>query len=242
MKRILVLIMLLVANSAYAQLTFDRSRVVFDASTQSTQSFVINNASANTTYLAQTWIENDKGEKIVTPLAALPVLQRIDPNQSKQVKISLIGDTSMLSEDRETMLFLNILGIPPKGSTGNNQMDIVIKSKLKLFYRPKGLARYVDNGWIDELTIKRESGSILLENPTAYYSVIYAFIDANNRVTEKEINLKPFSSERVNVRVGNNFAMMLLNDQGVAVRLNFTCNDNICYSSREAIRRPNGRG
>lgn len=199
---------------------------------KSSQSVVVTNSSADAPYLAQTWIENDSGEKIISPLAALPILQRINPKQEKQIKINFMGSESELASDRETMFFMNVLGVPPKGDESKNQISIVIQSKMKLFYRPKGLPTYENNGWIEEVIVKKANNSVVLENPTAYYSVIYALTDSRNRTVEKEINLKPFSNEVVNVQVGSNFTMMFIDDYGASVKMNYICNGNTCTGAR----------
>ena len=153
MKKFTLLLIGLLVNISFAQLSFDRSRVIFDAGKKSSQSVVVTNSSADAPYLAQTWIENDSGEKIISPLAALPILQRINPKQEKQIKINFMGSESELASDRETMFFMNVLGVPPKGDESKNQISIVIQSKMKLFYRPKGLPTYVNNGWIEEVVV-----------------------------------------------------------------------------------------
>lgn len=232
MKKIVLLLAGTLINVSFAQLSFDRSRVIFDAGKKSSQSVVVTNSNAEAPYLANAWIENDRGEKIVSPLVALPILQRINPKQDKQIKISFMGSDAELPKDRETMLFMNVLGVPPKDDDGTNKISIVIQSKMKLFYRPKGLPTYEHNGWFEEVVAKKSGNSITLENPTPYYSVIYALTDNRNRTIEKEINLKPFSSETINIQVGNTFTMMLIDDYGGSVKMNYVCNSNLCTGSR----------
>ncbi len=233
MEKIALLLAGTLINVSFAQLSFDRSRVIFDAGKKSSQSVVVTNSNAEAPYLANAWIENDRGEKIVSPLVALPILQRINPKQDKQIKISFMGSDAELAKDRETMLFMNVLGVPPKDDDGTNKISIVIQSKMKLFYRPKGLPTYEHNGWFEEVMAKKAGNSITLENPTPYYTVIYALTDSRNRTIEKEINLKPFSSETVNIQVGNKFTMMLIDDYGGSVKMNYACNGNVCTGTRD---------
>ncbi|UNM97452.1 molecular chaperone [Ignatzschineria rhizosphaerae] len=143
MKKTVLFLAGLLLNDAYGQLNFERSRIIFDAGQKNSQSLVVSNISADTPYLAQTWIENDRGEKVITPLAALPILQRINPKQEKQIKISFIGSGAELAPDRESLFFINILGLPPKGKESQSTVSIVIQSKIKVFYRPKGLPAYM---------------------------------------------------------------------------------------------------
>ncbi|MBO1928634.1 fimbria/pilus periplasmic chaperone [Providencia rettgeri] len=43
-----------------------------------------------------------------------------------------------LPTDRESLLYFNVLGIPPQGKEAN-AVQFTIQSRLKLFYRPKVL-------------------------------------------------------------------------------------------------------
>lgn len=213
-------------NITYAQLTIDRTRVIFDRAHSSSQSIVVSNSNKNDPYLAQSWIEDDKGNKIEAPLVALPILQRINPGQEKQVKISLAGQNN-LPTDRESMLFFNVLGIPPKTGT-ENQVNIVIQSKVKLFYRPKGLKQYTNNGWLQELKIDKSGNRYTLTNPTAYHMVILGFSNgAKGEVIEKDIVLKPFSSEVVSLSLGNHPTVYFINDFGGTESQSYQC-DNYC--------------
>lgn len=233
MKRIILLLIGMLINISFAQLSFDRSRVIFNAGSSKSQTVVIHNNSVSAPYLAQTWIENDRGEKIVSPLAALPILQRINPKQDKQVKVNFMGSTEELASDRETMFFMSVLGVPPKGNTGANEVSIVIQSKMKLFYRPKGLPVYdLPNGWIEDVVIKKQGNSIIIENPTPYHSVIYGILNSRNHSVEQDITLKPFSSTKVDIQVANKFFVMHIDDFGGPAKVNYTCNDNICHGIR----------
>ena len=51
-----------------------------------------------------------------------------------------------LPQDRETVYWLNVLEIPPKPKAGSDaaedDLQLAVRSRLKLFYRPKGLQGY----------------------------------------------------------------------------------------------------
>lgn len=233
MKKITLVLIGLLVNVSFAQLSFDRSRVIFDASRSNSQSVIVNNQSDKAPYLAQTWIEDENGVKIVSPLAALPILQRVNPLQEKQVKVSFMGSAAELPADRESLFFLNVLGVPPKGDPTVNEVTIVIQNKIKLFYRPKGLSRYEHNGWAEEMIVKKAGNSITIENPTPYYNVIYGITDSRNRVIEQDINLKPFGSKTVNIKVGNKFDISVIDDYGASMDIVFTCNGNTCTGKQK---------
>lgn len=225
MKRLFIAVAILtlsLLNTSYAQLTLDRTRVIFDRAQSNSQSIVVSNTNKNEPYLAQSWIEDGQGNKIESPLVALPILQRINPGQEKQVKISLAGQNN-LPTDRESMLFFNVLGVPPK-TGAENQVNIVIQSKVKLFYRPKGLKQYADNGWLKELEMSKNGNSYTLKNPTEYHMIILGFSNGSKgKIIEKDIVLKPFGSDVVNLSLGNNPTVYFINDFGGTESQNYQC-------------------
>lgn len=221
MKRLFILTVALL-NISYAQLTLDRTRVIFDRGQSSSQSIVVSNTNKNEPYLAQSWIEDEAGNKIESPLVALPILQRINPGQEKQVKISLAGQNN-LPEDRESMLFFNVLGVPPKTDV-ENQVSIVIQSKVKLFYRPKGLPQYKDNGWLKELQVAKSGNSYTLQNPTPYHIVIFGVSNGSKgKIIEKDLVVKPFSSATVTQTLGNTPTIYFINDYGGTESQSYQC-------------------
>lgn len=63
--------------TAHASVTPDRTRLVFNESDKSI-SVTLRNNNEKLPYLAQSWLEDEKGNKIISPLAVLPPVQRID--------------------------------------------------------------------------------------------------------------------------------------------------------------------
>lgn len=227
MKKILILLVISLFNISFAQLTLDRTRVIFDRAKSNSQSIVISNTNQNEPYLAQSWIEDANGKKIDGPLVALPILQRINPGQEKQVKISLVGQKN-LPEDRESMLFFNVLGVPPK-TGGENQINVVIQSKVKLFYRPKGLKQYADNGWLKEVKVTKSGNGYTLQNPTPYHLVVFGVSSSQKgHITEKNLVIPPFEKMTINQSLGNTPTFHFINDFGGTESQSYRCSNNDC--------------
>ncbi len=68
----------------------------------------------------------------------MPLLQRVEANQKKQVRISLSKNDVKIPNNQESLFYFNVLGIPPKTKL-ENAVEIVIQSRFKLFYRPSEL-------------------------------------------------------------------------------------------------------
>lgn len=226
-----MVITFLILNVSFAQLTLNSNRLIFNHGEKSSQSILVTNDDFGMPYLVQSWIEDNDGNKVMRPLAALPILQRLNAEQSKYIKVSFIGDSSELAEDRETLLFLNILGVPPKGDVhAADQISMVIQLTLKLFYRPKGLPKYDEMEWVKELIVQKKDNVFLLNNPTPYHIVIYGFSSgAEADRIEKDLVLKPFSSEKVDMELqGSTLYIHIVNDFGSGEAIGYTCNVDNC--------------
>ncbi len=121
--------------SVYAAIALDRTRVVFDGSEKSV-SLNISNENKQLPYLAQGWIEDDKGNKITSPLTVLPPVQRVEANAKSQVKVQGLPAVNGLPQDRESLFYFNLREIPPR-SDKPNTLQVALQTRIKLFYRRK---------------------------------------------------------------------------------------------------------
>jgi chaperone protein EcpD len=92
--------------------------------------------------LIQAWIDDGNTNipinKIKVPFFLMPPVFRIEPNKGQTLRISYTGGD--LPENKESVFYLNILDIPPKNeSTGKNTLQMAIRSRIKIFFRPKAL-------------------------------------------------------------------------------------------------------
>ncbi|HGB2249373.1 TPA: fimbria/pilus periplasmic chaperone, partial [Salmonella enterica subsp. enterica serovar Javiana] len=117
-------------------------------------------------------------------LMALPPLQRIDAGQKSQVRITQVrGLTDKLPQDRETLFWFNVRGVPPKPED-DNVLQLAMQSQLKLFYRPKAIIRSSSDQPERKLTAERNAGHLTLRNPTPYYiTVAWLGTDRSHRLS-----------------------------------------------------------
>ncbi|HDQ4610129.1 fimbria/pilus periplasmic chaperone [Pseudomonas aeruginosa] len=95
--------------------------------------------------LVQAWIDDGdvraKVESLDMPFTLVPSVARIDPSRGQAIRI--LQTRNDLPVDRESLLWLNVLEIPPKPSRmlaeGQNLLQLSFRSRIKLFYRPKEL-------------------------------------------------------------------------------------------------------
>lgn len=223
----------LLAQQAQAAIALDRTRIIFDGS-QKSVSLSVSNQNKQLPYLAQGWIEDDKGNKIQSPLTVLPPVQRIEPGKPSQVKILALPVAKTLPQDRETVYYFNLREIPPK-STKPNTLQIALQTRIKLFYRPAAIA--MDKNAPppqEQLTLSKQGDKYVVNNPTAYYVTL---VDA---ATKKDgAGIKNFEPMMVPPKgslpltvsaaeAGNSPVLTYVNDYGGRPQLSFSCSGNTC--------------
>nr|WP_315290475.1 fimbria/pilus periplasmic chaperone [Serratia proteamaculans] len=228
-----LLLSAVVVDSAQAAIALDRTRIIFDGS-QKSVSLNVSNQNKQLPYLAQGWIEDDKGNKIQSPLTVLPPVQRIEPGKPSQVKIQALPVTKTLPQDRETVYYFNLREIPPK-STKPNTLQIALQSRIKLFYRPAAIE--MDKNAPppqEQLTLSRQGDKYVVNNPTPYYVTL---VDASNKKDGPGIKsfepmmVPPKGSLPLTVSaatVGNSPVLTYVNDYGGRPQLSFSCNGSTC--------------
>jgi len=220
-------------QQAQAAIALDRTRVVFDGG-QKSVSLNVSNQNKQLPYLAQGWIEDEEGSKIQSPLTVLPPVQRIEPGKPSQVKIQALPAAKLLPQDRETVYYFNLREIPPK-SNKPNTLQIALQTRIKLFYRPSGIAMEKNAPPPQEqLTLSRQGDSYLVNNPTPYYVTL---VDAGNRQGGPGVKgfepmmVPPKGSLPLTVSaasVGNSPVLTYVNDYGGRPQLSFSCSGATC--------------
>ncbi|CAI1844688.1 Chaperone protein papD precursor [Serratia marcescens] len=228
-----VLLGALLAPQAQAAIALDRTRVIFDGSEKSV-SLNISNQNKQLPYLAQGWLEDEQGNKIQSPLAVLPPVQRVEPGKPSQVKIQALPATKLLPQDRETLYYFNLREIPPK-SDKPNTLQIALQTRIKLFYRPAAIAPQQNAApWQEQLTLTRQGDKFVVNNPTPYYVTL---VDAGAK--KGAVGVKDFEPLMVPPKgsaplgasaaaLGAGPVLTYINDYGGRPQLNFNCSGSAC--------------
>lgn len=230
------------ACSAQAAVAPDRTRLVFRGDEKSI-SVDLKNASEKLPYLAQSWVDDDKGQRITSPLAVVPPVQRIEALGIGQVKIQGMPGLSALPQDRETLFFYNVREIPPKNDKPNT-LQIALQTRIKLFYRPASLAK-VDSmhPWQHQVTLEKKGSQYQVNNTTGYYVILS---NASNRVdgtTAKGFEpmvIPPRTSPVMSVNaadLGSAPVLTYVNDYGARLPLIFDCSAGKCTVNEDKSRK-----
>ncbi|GJL35742.1 fimbrial chaperone [Enterobacter hormaechei] len=136
MKRAWILSVLLFAGYANAGIQLASTRVIYPAGKREVTLAVTSKDPAPR--LIQTWIENDSADTAKVPFIILPPIFRLNPDKGQTLRIIHTGGA--VPQDRESVFWLNVLEIPPKPAGKADHIQLTVRSRLKLFYRPTGLA------------------------------------------------------------------------------------------------------
>lgn len=229
---------LLPMMAAHAAIVPDRTRIIFNGNEKSV-SITLRNDNQESPYLAQSWVEDSKGQKITSPLTVLPPVQRIEPKETGQVKIQGMPGLASLPQDRESLFYFNVREIPPKGKRPNT-LQIALQTRIKLFYRPASLPKMdPHHPWQYALTLTRSGDDYQVNNSTSYYVVLSNASKSHDTPSVAGFNpmvLAPKSGELMHVKastLGQQPVLVYVDDYGGRMPLYFRCSGTTCSVDQE---------
>lgn len=183
-------------------------------------------------YAVQTWLDDGDTESTPAtgnaPFIASPPLFRIAANGGQVLRIAFNGSRN-LPQDRESVFYFNFLQIPPvnAGEAGNqqkNKMLIMLKNRVKVFYRPVAIASE-SKTFFDKINVTSQSkngGAVInIENNSPFYaSVTDVRVKHGKQVYKQKAQMiAPFSKDSVLFKKiqdikGATVIVDYLNDQG----------------------------
>nr|ALG88543.1 Chaperone protein EcpD precursor [Pectobacterium carotovorum] len=120
--------------------------------------------------LVQVWIDagdpDSTPEKAKVPFTITPPINRIGGGKSQTLRMIYTGGT--LPDNKESLFWLNVLEIPATNKDEQNQLRMAVRSRIKIFYRPQGLAGSANQAG-KSIIWKKVNGAIEGYNPTPYF-------------------------------------------------------------------------
>ncbi|QIO05739.1 fimbrial biogenesis chaperone [Acinetobacter shaoyimingii] len=161
------------ACSSMAGIAVGNTRIIYPADAQSVN--VSLNNLVKKPALAQVWIDNGDASKIPSaheiPFLVTPPVSRLAPEAEQIVRV-IMKPNFKLAQDRESLYWFNMLDIPPiaKENQDKNQLQLSVRSRLKLFYRPSTLNMSQKQAFTALAFHKvLNTKKIEIDNPTPYY-------------------------------------------------------------------------
>ncbi len=182
--------------------------------------------------IAQIWLDTGDStvlpENITTPFQITPPISRVNAKGGQTLRIKLI-DKAGIATDRETLWWLNILDIPPVNKEamkdGKNVLQLAIRSRFKLFYRPTGLGNR-DNV-TEQLTFSAKDNAIEINNKSPFHITVTAItLSDKKQLIKKSFMLLPKDRTEIpvnrSVKRGDKLFISNINDYGSDLTFNAT--------------------
>lgn len=161
----LLMIFLFSATTAQAGVVIGGTRLIYEAGKKEA-SLSVNN-SGKSPYLIQSWVESNNGSAEKASFIITPPLFRLDGEQQNVLRVVRTGST--LPSDRESLFWMNIKSIPSAtNEADSNTLQIAVKTRLKLIYRPQGLTGTPEAS-TQKLSWKISGNTLVVSNPTPFY-------------------------------------------------------------------------
>ncbi|WP_288791301.1 molecular chaperone [uncultured Enterobacter sp.] len=152
----------LTLTSARAGVVIGGTRIIFDGAKKEASISITN--PDNVPYLIQSWIDVQDGQSGKAPFIITPPLYRLDGGQKNLERIVMTGS---LPQGQESLFWLNIKAIP-SASKQMNALQIAVRTRIKLIYRPERLRASTPEDQANKLTWHRAGNTLQVNNPTPY--------------------------------------------------------------------------
>lgn len=163
-------------------------------------------------YLIQSWVDSQDGDTSKAPFIITPPLFRLDGGQDNILRVVRAGGN--LPTNKESLYWLNIKSIP-SAEKKDNTLQIAIKTRIKLIYRPQGLPGSLDEA-AKALTWQRSGNAVQVTNSSPYY-VTFFKVKVNGNQLKNATMVAPQSSARFDLPAGVSGGALsweIINDYG----------------------------
>lgn len=228
-KTIITFAALCMAHLASAGVTITGTRIIFP-SNQNQVTVQLNNPDQHPA-LIQAWLDNGDPNTIPAankvPFILNPPLVRIEANKGQMLRL-VAKDVSQLPKDRESLYWFNILDIAPSDAKIPNKLNISIRSRIKLFYRPSNLIAPTETAF-KQLTFTHLANTQKVEvnNPTPYF-ISFSDITVNPKqqaeVYSDPFMISPFSKANFPIKTihAKDLKYGVINDYGGTQSFDYT--------------------
>ncbi|MEB3754355.1 molecular chaperone [Acinetobacter sp. MD2(2019)] len=206
----------------HAGVVITGTRIIFP-SNQSTVTVQLNNQLKQPA-LIQSWLDDGDPSKIPSadkiPFILTPPITMIEGNKGQMIRLVSKG-TETLPKDRESLFWFNILDIPPTTETAQNQLNISIRSRIKVFYRPTKLNMVQEKAFTSvKFSYNEADKTLKINNPSPYF-LNFLNLDFNPQkehlVYTDPLMIAPFSESKIQPKLNFKPTQMiytLINDYG----------------------------
>ncbi|CFR08163.1 molecular chaperone [Yersinia massiliensis] len=161
---------------ANASVVMGGSRIIYPAGAKEHSVQLTNND--NFANAVQVWLDSGDAQSTPetgkAPFIVTPPFFRIEANAGQTLRLKYTG--SGLPTDKESIFYLNFLQVPPVNKAEkNNKMLVLLRNRIKLFYRPDSIVGRSDQVPSALTFSVRQQGSNVVvtgKNPTGFFATI----------------------------------------------------------------------
>lgn len=128
------------AGAAHAGTQIVGTRVIYPAEERDVSVRVLN--TGNSARLLQVWADSgddkETAETSKAPFLVTPPISRVEPGKGQALRVMFTGSADV-PQDRESVYWLNVVEVPPRPTEEANTLQFAVRTRIKIFYRPKGL-------------------------------------------------------------------------------------------------------
>ncbi|AJF74513.1 molecular chaperone [Raoultella terrigena] len=218
MKILLPVLFATFVFQAQGAIQVEASRVIYSGKERSA-SLKINNPSSRN-YIVQTWLDNGtESPNGSRPIIVTPPLVKLRPEQSALLRFIYSG--SGLPTDRETLYWVNVQEVPPSAA-GENVLQIAIRTRLKLFYRPQEIKTTLADE-VRKMQWTSSATTLTFNNNGPLHITLSKMELADNKGKTVPINgimLSPYSHQSLTLPAGAHLkSMKYINDHGASIAI-----------------------
>lgn len=205
-----VTLLSIMITTASAGVIIGGTRIIFDGAKK--EALININNPDPTPWLIQSWVEMQDGSSGKTPFIITPPLYRLDGGQKNLERIVM---TAALPQGQESLFWLNIKAIP-SATKQMNALQIAVKTRIKLIYRPDGLRASTPEEQADKLTWQRTGNQLQVTNSTPYV-INFNEITVGDKKLDDVTYVLPGTFARFTLppgSSGNTLTFKIINDYG----------------------------
>lgn len=220
-KAIILAALMLGSSSSWANIVINGTRVIYPEKNKEVVVQLINNGDAPA--LVQSWIDdgdmNSTPETANVPFLLSPPVIKVNANNGQQLRIKKLA--ANLPRDRESVFYLNILDIPPTPEhlQNVNTVQLAIKSRIKLFYRPSTLTGTTLDKSMSSVKLIAENKRFRIVNNSPFHITIANIENAaKQKLLAESLMVPPFAQAtaavKSSVKRSQNYHIMYVDDLG----------------------------
>ncbi|HDO1313425.1 fimbria/pilus periplasmic chaperone [Aeromonas veronii] len=165
----MTLVLMMTSQGAMASLAAEQTRYIF-AGDKDALTIGVTNSDKERTFGGQAWVDNIVEKDTRPTFVVTPSFFKVRPGGQQTLRVIMASDH--LPQDKESVYWLNLQDIPP--ALEGSGIAVALRTKLKLFYRPKALLSGRKGAEEGISLHTRPDGKSVLVNATPY---IYAIGD-----------------------------------------------------------------